>query len=402
MNTEPQAMSIDTFEVELCSVLNESPHEAMQRERAAFDRVAQESGGRFVLFGAGGFGKLVQSKMASIGLAPLAFADNNPALAGTSIEGIPVYSPSMAAARFGRDALFLVTIWSAQAKDRMSQRIQQLLNIGCRYVAPAPLLFWKYPETFLPYFPLDLPHKALQSADDVKAGFHLFCEDTSRREYVAQVAFRVLLNYDGLSLPDDADHYFPRDLLDLRADEVFIDCGAFDGDTVAQFIRQNGESFGSIVAFEPDPLNSEKLQRRLEQFPESIRRKIVAHPQALGARSETVYFNSDGTDQSKSGSGSIAVECVTLDEALRNSTPTLIKFDIEGAELDALEGAREVIARSRPVLAVSAYHKQDHLWRVPLALQQLCSDYAFFLRPGGSEGWDLICCAIPRERLKQH
>lgn len=68
--------------------------------------------------------------------------------------------------------------------------------------------------------------------------------------------------------------------------------------------------------------------------------------------------------------------------------------------MHALEGAREVIQRRRPVLAVSAYHKQYHLWQVPLNLAIVCTDYSFFLRPHGTEGWDLVCYAIPSERLK--
>ena len=389
----------DVLEIQLCDLLRESPDDALRRERDAFDRAAQSFGERLVLFGAGSLGKSVLRKMVRVGLIPLAFVDNNPALWGTSIDAIPVYSPREAAERFGRDAAFLVTIWNARGKDRMSQRVQQLLDLGCRCVLPVGLFFWKYPQTFLPYFHLDLPHKALQSSQDIKAGFYLFSEEASRREYVAQVAFRLLLDYDGLTLAGNAGHYLPSTLVKPRVDETFVDCGAFDGDTIVEFVERYGPSFSSIVAFEPDPVNWEKLQRRIEQLPNEIRRKTFAFPHALGARKETVYFMANGTDQSRAGSGSIAVECVTLDQALLDFAPTWIKFDIEGAELGALEGAREVISRCRPVLAVSAYHEQNHLWRVPLLLSHICKDYEFLLRPTGSEGWDLLCYAVPRERL---
>ena len=94
------------------------------------------------------------------------------------------------------------------------------------------------------------------------------------------------------------------------------------------------------------------------------------------------------------------MECIRLDDSLQELSPTLIKFDIEGFELDALAGARQVIARSRPILAVSSYHLQDHLWEVPLALASMCSHYRYFLRPHGTEGWDLVCYAIPEERVR--
>jgi hypothetical protein len=90
---------------------------------------------------------------------------------------------------------------------------------------------------------------------------------------------------------------------------------------------------------------------------------------------------------------------VPLDALIADARPTLLKLDIEGAEPDALLGARNTIVRHTPVLAVCVYHAQDHLWSIPLALQQLRDDYAFFLRPYNEEGWDLVCYAVPRMRL---
>jgi len=260
---------------------------------------------------------------------------------------------------------------------------------------------WKFPDVFLPYFALDLPHKALQSSDDIRAGFSLFLDEKSRREYIGQLTFRLFMDFDGLALPITSDHYFSSDLFDLGTEEVMMDCGAFDGDTIAEFIRHRGDSFASIIAFEPDQLNLEKMQQRLQGYSESVRQKIRVLPYALGERNETLYFDATGSNQSKSGNGSIPVQCVALDSVHYESAPTLIKFDIEGAELGALKGACDLISRCRPVLAVSAYHQQDHLWQVPLALDQICHDYQFFLRPCGAEGWDLICYAIPSERLKR-
>jgi len=74
-------------------------------------------------------------------------------------------------------------------------------------------------------------------------------------------------------------------------------------------------------------------------------------------------------------------------------------MDIEGAELDALKGARQLIAEHRPVLAICAYHLQSHLWQVPLLIQSISDSYRFFLRQQASDGWDLVCYAIPVERL---
>ena len=98
--------------------------------------------------------------------------------------------------------------------------------------------------------------------------------------------------------------------------------------------------------------------------------------------------------------GTIAVSAETLDSLVDGGRPTFIKLDIEGFEVDALQGARKTIQREAPVLAVCVYHRQDHLWRIPLLLSSLRGDYAFFLRPHNEEGWDLLCYAVPRARLR--
>ena len=74
-------------------------------------------------------------------------------------------------------------------------------------------------------------------------------------------------------------------------------------------------------------------------------------------------------------------------------------MDIEGEELAALHGSMSIVSRHRPVLAVCAYHTQDHLWSIPLFFNDRLEDYSLFLRPHKPDGWDLIVYAIPNERL---
>jgi hypothetical protein len=96
----------------------------------------------------------------------------------------------------------------------------------------------------------------------------------------------------------------------------------------------------------------------------------------------------------------MVVDLVCLDEALSGVEPTYIKMDIEGAELDALTGARGIIERYTPVLAICSYHLQNHLWKVPLLIRSFSDKYEFLLRPHFLEGWDLVTYAIPKHRLR--
>jgi hypothetical protein len=100
------------------------------------------------------------------------------------------------------------------------------------------------------------------------------------------------------------------------------------------------------------------------------------------------------------GDGNVVVECIPIDDLAPAADPTFIKMDIEGAELDALAGARRSIQTHRPILSISVYHKQDDLWRIPLFIHTLVEDYRLFLRPHEVDGKELVCYAAPANRLQ--
>jgi FkbM family methyltransferase len=370
---------------------------ATVRERSAFDLAAAPFKESIVLFGAGNVGRRTLAGLRKAGIEPLAFADNDERLWNTSLQGVEVLSPTEAARRHGNHATFVITIWRGEATDRMSQREQQLRSLGCQHVVPFQRLFWKYPDAFLPNYAVDLPHKVHQQADEVRRVGQMWSDDESRGEYLAQVRWRLLGDFEALYSPVQHAMYFPLELCPLIDGEVFVDCGAYDGDSIRSFLDQCKGNFRGIYSFEPDPANFRKLEEQVALCPE--RDSITLQCAAVGDHAGTVTFSGDGTESSSVGKGEMVVNCVTLDETLREAEPSYIKIDIEGAELEALNGAREIIRRSSPVLAICTYHLQNHLWKIPLLIQSINPNYSFFLRPHLVEGWDLVCYAIPKSRL---
>jgi hypothetical protein len=89
------------------------------------------------------------------------------------------------------------------------------------------------------------------------------------------------------------------------------------------------------------------------------------------------------------------VTVVALDDVLPGIVATDLKMDIEGAELDALRGATELIRRRRPRLAICVYHQPEHLWRIPMFVRDLGLSYDFHLRSHGFFGFDVVMYAIP-------
>jgi FkbM family methyltransferase len=391
-------MDAMTQEARLAALLAEPLDDARTRESTTFDRLAEPFGARLVLFGAGNLGRKALAGLRALGTEPLAFTDNNPALHGRTVEGLPVLPPQEAAHRFGASATFVVTIWLGEGHDHMAERIRQLTDLGCVRVVPFNSLFWKHAPAFLPHYALDLPHRVLLQREAVAEAFALFQDPASRAEFLAQLRWRLLADFDTLADPVAHEIYFPPDLLSLRPDEAFVDCGAFDGDTAAAFLRQSGGAFATYDAFEPDPGNFERLHAWREAQSPDVRDRIRLHPTATGARAGRIRFDALGTGSSHVGSGSLEVPCRTLDEVLADQRPTYLKMDIEGAELETLAGASGILREARPALAVCVYHLQDHLWRVPLLINATSGAYRFFLRPHLMEVWDLVCYAIPVER----
>jgi FkbM family methyltransferase len=191
-------------------------------------------------------------------------------------------------------------------------------------------------------------------------------------------------------LPQDycaSDQYHPVGLpypQPLR----FIDGGAFTGDTLAD-LNQHGYRFEAVAAFEPDPENFQKLVSNTTSCENMIR-----FPCALGERTETVHFYADGSAGAHICGEGNSVQCVALDDVLPDFRPNLIKMDIEGAEPEALMGAKNLIGRNHPHLVICVYHCLDHLWRIPFMIHEWGFGYRFYMRQH-NPFLDTVLYAIP-------
>ncbi len=383
----------------IASLLSESLPDTRQREATAFDQMAAACDS-LVLFGAGGLGHKTLIGLRQEGIEPIACADNNPGLWGRSLEGVPVLSPQDAAQRFGASAVFVITIWKAGKGHRMTHVIAQLESLGCKTVIPFTLLYWKYPKHFLPDFCLDLPSNILKEKENISGAYNLLSDDLSRSEYLAQLEWRLYSDWSKLSDPIAAEQYFAEDIYAPAGQETFIDCGAFDGDTLKAFLKRREASFKKYIAFEPDPQNFTALENCIASLDENLQKRVECYPYAVGEAREKVWFESTGgVDARVKEDGIWQVDSFPLDESLAHVRPTFIKMDIEGSEIEALVGAKQVIGENHPVLAICVYHKPHDLWSIPLQIKRLYDGYHFFLRPHLDEGWDLVCYAVPSERL---
>jgi FkbM family methyltransferase len=346
---------------------------------------------KYVLYGVSLLGKIAIDNLAKVGIIPLAFVDDNPKLRGTVAYGLNVIDFQDAVEQFGFSVTYVLTMWR-NIKDIMAK----LITLGIP-VMSFPNLARYYSKEFLPCFSLDFPYKMLKHEKIIKNTGFLWEDKISRIEYLSQIIWRI--NLDTLALPPSSSFdelYFPSDLFEPDDNEVFIDCGAYDGDTIKEFIKWC-PSFKEIVAFEPDPENYKKLEEYKHTLWDNEQKKIFMYPAAVGLKSDYIHFTLLGSMSSYIG-GTDKVMCLALDD-LKLLNPTYIKMDIEGSELLALRGAENTIKEHLPILAICVYHLPHDLWEIPTYLHSMYPDYKLFLRRYLDEWCELICYAVPPNRL---
>lgn len=378
----------------LTALLERDEVSVVEWEQSVFDKAVESTEGGLVLYGAGGVGRLALKALRKNGVTPRTFADADSRLWGRKVDGLPVISPDLAAERFGTTAAFVVSVWNRS--HRLEDTRRRLSSLGCKCVVSCAALFYKYPQEILPYYALDLPHRLVRHKSEIEQGFNLMADAESKREFLAELRWRMTLDYDDVVPRPAEEQYFPPELLSLGPHPVFIDCGAYTGDSLSQFLRFCQNRFNRAIAFEPDPKNFERLQAMVSGLDDSERRKIECINAAVGRGETKLRFDADGLESSRvSQNGSIEIDCTKLDLSVSHLRPSMIKMDIEGSEVEALAGAVETIKAVTPVLAICVYHQPDHFWEVPLLISSLSSKYVLLLRRYGEVPWDLVCYAIP-------
>lgn len=175
--------------------------------------------------------------------------------------------------------------------------------------------------------------------------------------------------------------YFPKDIMEADEKEKFVDCGAYIGDIVPDFMKFEDGKFEKYYAFELNKDNYNKLQREIiEKWPGDSE-KFILENKGVSDGTETIWYSQNGEGSKMSDSGTVQGQVISLDEYFGTEKGvSFIKMDIEGAEVQALSGARRVISMQHPKLAICIYHKPEDVWEIPMIIKEIYPKYKLYIR----------------------
>ena len=218
----------------------------------------------------------------------------------------------------------------------------------------------------------------LENKDYLEDFYEKLADQHSKDSFVAYLMSKTRQDMKYLPPIFDKIQYFPKGLFELTSNESYFDCGAFVGDTIAEFLKASGGSYNHIWAAEPDNTNYKKLMQYIED--EKLSNVEVVNKGIYGYAGK-LPFQEEGSMLSMiSEDSDNYIEVDTIDNIVDGKPVTYIKMDVEGVELMALRGAEKTIRMNKPILGISIYHKERDLIDIPMYIKEIVPEYKFYFR----------------------
>ncbi|MGR3294001.1 MAG: FkbM family methyltransferase [Candidatus Scalindua sp.] len=346
------------------------------------------------IYGAGGFGREMYNLMSKYGIKPFAFLDKA-AMENERLFDIPVYraDDQHIDNAIKRDAVVLLSI---ATKTYIIQSIKKFIeNCGFSNIVDSQSIRAQlvYPDDCDDK--IIRPDYFLHNKDKINRIAKIWSDEESLALYKSNLIAHITRNYDFCMENSQENQYFPQNIMMNKGYKRFVDCGGYVGDTLEELVKTH-DDIEAIASFEPDSINYAKLSNVADKL-KSQTKQIILFPCAVSNRAETLTFCEGIGSGQISTSGDSFAKCVSLDDSIMDFSPTFIKMDVEGAELNALEGTKNVISKSRPDLAICVYHNINHLWDIPFLLDSWNIDYHFYLRTYSSCTMETVLYATCNE-----
>jgi len=338
-----------------------------------------------VLFGSGSIGRYYLKYLKTMNIPmEIIFCDNNPAKRGTSVEGVPIISFNELKTNYRKS---YIIICSFDFYEEISLQLKDN-NLKCILDPRIHSVILESQDTFDLYNYVSL---IKNSEKQFQAAYNLLADHLSKQIFCDRINYCITSSSKYLTpLRSKSPQYFAPDLIKLTGEEIFIDGGAFTGDTIAEFLKQTKGDFNKIYAFEPEESKHNDFKELTARY-----EHIELLPYGLWSKKEVLRFHAHNDGTSSVGKdGDIEIPVISIDELLDGRPVTFIKMDIEGVELEALKGAEMSIRKYKPKLAICVYHKPLDIVEIPMYIKKLVPEYKFYFRHYSNNISETVCYAV--------
>ncbi len=329
------------------------------KERNVWD-VLKDNGKPVVLYGMGLGAEKIMDTLLQYGVEIDDIFASDEFVRGHSFRGYKVLKYSEVCEKYDD---FNVVLCFASHIDEVIERIK---SINSEHTVFAP----DVPVAGGGLFSREFIKEHEESFDKV---YSLLADEESKRVYLDILNFKVSGKIEYLlnSFADKRSVY--TDILKLTKSERIVDLGAYDGDTIREFLEITGGEYEYITALEPDEKNFKKLLKNTEELFD-----ITCLNMGAWDKKDTLIFSKKAGRNSKLSAQGVSVEVIDVDSL--DLHPTFVKMDIEGAELKALKGLEKTIKEYAPKLYICAYHRNEDLFDLPLKVLEYNKDYKIYFR----------------------
>lgn len=230
---------------------------------------------------------------------------------------------------------------------------------------------------------------------ELTCAYELLADETSREIYRRVLAYKLSGDIRHLRAAESDPAHVREELLDCASIRAYADLGAYNGDTIRALLPHT-PALRTVYAMEPDRRNMRKLEAYAAQETRCDIRCIAA---GAWSHRDTLPFDASGNRNAGLNTAArktVDTEVDALDRVLDGAPVDYIKYDVEGAEREALIGSAQTIRTHRPRLLVSMYHRSEDMYALPLQVHDMCPEYRLYLRRFPYiPAWDLNLYAIP-------
>lgn len=336
------------------------------------------------VFGAGNIGKGTVEELQKHGINVDFLCDNDKSKVGNLYNGKPCISLDELIEKKDETVVIISTRYYKEIYN-------QLIRLGINNIK----------RIFVNKFYIDdyIYNKDIQHIKDKLIEVIDNLEDEESKRIFSRIIEEWVTHKNEYGQLDDIytdNQYFPEDIVKLSENEVFVDGGAYIGDTAHEFLKKCNYKFNELFLFELNKNNYERLLINVEEYDNEIRSKIKVFNLGVSDKEKEVYYSDADEGSSISEFGKVTSGVINIDKFFKNNKVTFIKMDIEGEELKALEGAKHTIKTYRPKLSICLYHKPQDLWEIPLFIKNIDSNYKIFIRHHTDLLNETVCYAIPK------